>query len=471
MSGKLRYYDFFVGRLTFTTPLHVGSMDPSPATDSPLLRDAGGRIYLPGTSVAGALRSRATEITDHNPGLREMVRVIFGDEGGMSRLWVEDAYPDAQYPILRDGVAIDPRFDAAKPRAKFDMETTPVNTDFDLTLRLITREGDPCDEMRSMVFTLMEDFRTGKIPLGAAKTRGLGRCSFGFTWRVLDFSKRADLAGYLATRNIEVLPHPDPPVPIHALCLRPNALEVRITMAVDGSPFLIKGVLVDEDYDACFTTVADARSSGAPIEFIPGSSIKGVLRSRARKILLTLGGNACLNAGGSNCSDKLTQLVKTDQKRRDDRGFIDKHSCSICRLFGNGYLAGRISFPDAFFSGPRIKKPLDCVAIDRFTGGAASGKLFDFCPVSAGTVDIGFQVRDPTDFDRHLVLLLVRDLWRPLLPIRIGYGKSKGFGLLTCKKVMVNGTELEGFNAVQLKSAMSPNGVTWNKGWWQDDDT
>src|SRR5216117_3113234 len=44
------------GTLVARTPLHVGGLGEDVDTDLPLARDGAGRLYAPGTSLAGALR-------------------------------------------------------------------------------------------------------------------------------------------------------------------------------------------------------------------------------------------------------------------------------------------------------------------------------------------------------------------------------------------------------------------------------
>src|SRR5262245_39483468 len=49
------------GTLVARTPLHVGGLGDDVDTDLPLARDGAGRLYAPGTSLAGALRQWCVE--------------------------------------------------------------------------------------------------------------------------------------------------------------------------------------------------------------------------------------------------------------------------------------------------------------------------------------------------------------------------------------------------------------------------
>ena len=49
----------FLARVTieFLTPFHVGNGQPDDLTDSPVIRDPSGLPTIPGSSIAGVLRS------------------------------------------------------------------------------------------------------------------------------------------------------------------------------------------------------------------------------------------------------------------------------------------------------------------------------------------------------------------------------------------------------------------------------
>ena len=53
---KLTHWEFFEGTLSFKTPVHIASTGITLETDSALLKTANGKFYIPGSSMAGALR-------------------------------------------------------------------------------------------------------------------------------------------------------------------------------------------------------------------------------------------------------------------------------------------------------------------------------------------------------------------------------------------------------------------------------
>lgn len=466
IQSKLLYYDFYIGELIFETSIHIGCSEIAADTDSPLLRDVSGRHYLPGSSIIGPMKARACEIFKGN---EDLIKNVFGfqEEGKdgksfMSRLKIEDAYPEIETAAtsIRDGVAIDRSLGSASPGAKYDMEITPFDIHYPFSMRLELRKDDKFDEMRSIVEGLINEFKNGRIKLGGGKSRGLGRCTLTCECYCLDFSNNAEVAKFLLNRNPIQLPKLAIPDPIPT---SPNYLQIEIDLLIKDSPFLIKHGLDDDEYDAVFTKVMS--NNGGETDYIPGASIKGVLRARAEKIVRTLSGIACPVVGINSCSHSISNEIDKYKSKVNDPVFIKGKSCPICRLFGNGYLASRIVFDDTFFDASHQvqKKVFDNVAIDRFTGGAVEGKLFNSVPVVSGKINVRFSIKDPTNFDKALLLFLLRDLKEGFPPIRFGYGKTKGYGFLGCGGISINGRKLDGNDFLGLLEK-PPTLENWWKG-------
>ena len=77
------------GTLVARTPLHVGGHGDDVDTDLPLARDGSGKLYIPGTSFAGALRQWCEQafgepFVDRHWGFQE------ADKGHASYVVVED---------------------------------------------------------------------------------------------------------------------------------------------------------------------------------------------------------------------------------------------------------------------------------------------------------------------------------------------------------------------------------------------
>jgi CRISPR/Cas system CSM-associated protein Csm3 (group 7 of RAMP superfamily) len=81
-----------------------------------------------------------------------------------------------------------------------------------------------------------------------------------------------------------------------------------------------------------------ARGSGAQLPCIPGSAVKGKVRSRCEALAQTLKLSVC--------------TVPTDRSEQETRGErrCKRHLCVICRLFGSPYTAGPLHFSDALLT-------------------------------------------------------------------------------------------------------------------------
>lgn len=214
--------------------------------------------------------------------------------------------------------------------------------------------------------------------------------------------------------------------------------------------------------------------------YIPGSSLKGVLRSHFEKIARTLNttpGVVCdpfrkANLTGDrgdpvtcdgyeevSCGEKF-QLMKvtksggyTNRKPiQPGNAYVYENSCPACRLFGSTFFASRFSVSDGYLqpgSKADIKKR-DLVGIDRLTGGASAGAKFDLAAICPGAkFESEIHLLNFECWQLGAVLLLLDDLNHGF--IRIGYGASRGFGDVTCDLGQVSITMIGRGNGTQKK--------------------
>jgi len=153
------------------------------------------------------------------------------------------------------------------------------------------------------------------------------------------------------------------------------------------------------------------------LPYIPGSSLKGVLRNLAEVIARSMGMNVC-NPFRSECNAE--------------------NACVVCRIFGNQQIASHITVYDGI--PVRDSKPLTSVpvlrrvgvGIDRLLGGSARGVLYDDEFVTVGT-EFTFKVKlvniDLESKNVEEVAVLHRMLkWLVEEGIAIGGRTSVGFG-------------------------------------------
>jgi CRISPR/Cas system CSM-associated protein Csm3 (group 7 of RAMP superfamily) len=442
------------GTLILDTPTCLGSGDADSPTDLPLLRDSiSDRALLTGSSIAGALRNYLRE-REHGYMASEqannLATVLFGgmqsdDDGNQSSLIIDDAI--STKPIqseLRDGVKINSITRTAADKAKYDLELLQAGTEFPLCFELLIEAEDRKITLIKAIATEMQLAETNyfsnfffkwlayqyknkatllkslaialsglqnhEISLGMKKRRGFGRCHVK-EWQVWNFNLEdaSDRTAWLLFERE---------------CTKSPVITNKIADAL--------GVVLDEKEDerdrltiqATFKLVGSLliRSGQAetgrapdvvhlkshrpgktdPKPVLSGTSLAGVLRHRAERIVKTL----------DSCSPIVEHLF----------GFVNGKQAKASRLVVHE---------------KTIEKAADLVqtriAIDRFTGGAYHGALFQEQPVFGGDetcVAIELELRQPKDCEIGLLLLLIKDLWTSDLPVggesSIGRGRLKG---------------------------------------------
>ena len=135
-------------------------------------------------------------------------------------------------------------------------------------------------------------------------------------------------------------------------------------------------------------------------------------------------------------------------------------------MFGNGYLASKIIFSDAKISDFETKK-FDNVAINRFTSGPVESALFNSMTAVKGEFEWRIKVKDPINEEIALILFVIKDLVNEYNPISIGYGKTKGYGIVRteAKSVMINGNSYSDY--IKMKEKIFEE---WKTKWGKKND-
>ena len=207
-----------------------------------------------------------------------------------------------------------------------------------------------------------------------------------------------------------------------------NECIIELAIRPDG-PILIKsGIETVSGPDMAFVRTW---RNGEPQVFLPGSSLKGVLRTHAERIARTFDETkACDPFSKDGPTMFCGRRFETRKKRFNEspsNAQVYAGSCPICRLFGSTWYGGRLATADAYAEGrPPGTEQRDGVGIDRFTGGAARGAKFELEVVTSGTFLTTLHIRNFELWQLGLVGFLLQDLKDGL--IRVGMGKSRGLG-------------------------------------------
>lgn len=465
-------YRVLTATLQARTAVHIGSGKDNEITDALVRRDASGKFIIPGTALAGALRTLLTRLAPRLGGGE--CKALTGKSGScscgvchlMGDINPSDDSPSTSessrllvfnatlcggnpLPFIRDGVGID-RVTGAAARAgsvKFDLETLPAGTKFDLRLEL--RGTTPEDER--LLAAGLAEWQAGRLWLGGRVARGLGAFDLNdLAYKTHGLETSAAVLDFLADDE-----------PWGTAQTQPNWLTeqvqaIRITPS--DNPYAAKGwVMITGTLQAEGPLLTnDTSFSGragfdhAPLlttwdalngPVLAGSGLRGVLRSHAERLARTMtthlvhekGGNflqqcpACnpveSRAGEAlaSCDALLKDKVSSDEFVKDD------HLCLACRLFGSTRRGSRLLVEDAAFSGEKpTLKMFDFLAIDRFTGGAADTAKFDALALWKPAFELRLYLDNPQDWELGWLALVLRDLQDGWLAV--GFGAAKGFG-------------------------------------------
>lgn len=228
------------GVLTALTALHIGSGAGNDLSDSLLRRDVDGNLLIPGTAIAGVLRTwltrtapllgfdlclalwpqaawRARQAEQGNlstgarsgcgcPVCRLMGDIVPTDgakPSAASRLYVYNApLMTGGSTQVRDGVGIDRQTGAAAraARAKFSLETLPAGAQFRLHLELREPRRDSGDLATDelLLAALLAEWQEGRLRLGGDTRRGLGAFRLGdLAYQEQDLHQAETLMAYL----------------------------------------------------------------------------------------------------------------------------------------------------------------------------------------------------------------------------------------------------------------------------------
>lgn len=492
--------------LAARTPLHVGGMGASVDTDLALAINGAGDYYVPGTSLAGALRGWLLTRALDDQSAKEKIEALWGwqekSAGHASFVLIEDARisppPGKQivFTEIRDGVGIDRVTGAAANQIKFDRAILPRGTQlsFEMLVELAADQDNPKNPRkkidkseerniaRFLTQRVLTALQAGQIRFGAAKSRGLGRVTV--LKKEICEQQLRNKAGLLATlRGQGATPQAAIGEPV-TLQKAPR-LEIDISWKPCG-PLMVKAE--HEGFAVDMLPLVSSRDvmTGALSFVLPGSSIKGALRSQAERIIRTLWK---LNAE-KIVEHKRDFINQIETKRKGEEtsligwlfgiaGKPDQADDELTRLPGVSALtiddcyADNVSFNEQQWSAveqakderdekgemelhkclkvANLEKAQQAfhVAIDRWLGGAADSALYSVLEPHGVTwehlnlaLDLA-RLPDEAMKQRAVMLLLLtlRDFAAGRIPL--GFGTNRGMGAVEVTDVKFTTHECE----------------------------
>jgi len=427
-------------------------------------RDPWDRPQIPGASLAGALRELVRGYLPADDGTDTSDR-LFGRllpsgsatatvDSEASSIWVlggrlldgHEAGADTVAGLIRAATAIDRHRGAARAHSLRLEELLPAGTRFEVFLRW---DDADADDLNLFLTHLM----AWQPMIGHGVSRGRGRCAVETVrYGSLDLARPDDLLRWVTGSGPklirEVAAQPAVPLPGQGSIGNGEPLAT-ISVSIVGPLRIGSGRVSERTAGTDGPRVSLIVDEGGPL--VPGSTLKGLFRSRMEYILRSVAGRdaACQNQSCGRC-----------------------WPCGVLGYAGGSDPArssvgvrGRLRFTDARVTNG-IPATRTHVAIDRFTGGAGRlsrdpatavqrapdpgdepaetgrGLLFTVQTLEHGgfTVvieDLGLDSEEREDA-RALLRLVLQDLQDGL--VGVGGGMARGYGSITVDIAEVEST-------------------------------
>ncbi len=491
------------GKLKALTGIHTGSGDSTETTDSPVFRNIEGEIIIPGTTIAGSLRTLATRIAPHL-GFKKCIALdktppiescncpicdLFGsinpgknsDEGTASKIWIYDAILESDAKTsIRDGVGIDreTRSSARTAQAKYDFETVPKGSVFIFRLAL---QDSVTDDQEKILASILREWTEGRCYIGGNVARGLGNMQLvEIKVSAIDISSIENLMVFLREdeHSKATIEEKD------WLNSKANAAKELIKNSAGNAPLYnsfaqidfnlkLNGGFVINDIQRAIQSGFDFCPKMENSNFIlPGSSLRGILRFNAEKIarsLATLSSEsrddfltkcpACNPFADENTPLTSCNAILHKYISKYRNGEIkDEQFCLACQFFGNLYKGSRLLVSDSYLiTSPQIKI-MDFLAIDRFTGGRKEGAKFDALVLWQPSFKVRIFIENPKEWQLGWLILVLKELKDGL--VSIGFGQNKWFGKATIENETIKlGAISDEFIPTGLKISNSFEGI------------
>lgn len=409
------------GTLVLDAPLLIGAGGSGAGNeiDTEVLKTKAGQPFIPGTSLAGALREFMT--AENALGMR----LLFGTEAAYERqhnaAWqssirIDDIKLNNVEIVVRDGVSLDEITGTTIEHHKFDYEAVGSGATgkffAEITQRGIhERYGDA---MKEAVDLLAHRLAAG-FSLGAHTAKGFGEVYVrDLQVRRYDFKNPAHVRAWLGSEGkSEALVEPE-------VYERQKGFYAKDDCVLEAK-FALKSSLLVRDYARAMEVKTAERmdDKGTSVQalmlrendhwLIPGASIKGALRHRAAEILRKLDIDSTL-------LDRMMGPSLDRIKEKPEEKWKSRLLVSEVRLEDG--VAARLQ--------TRVR-------IDRFTGGKIPTSLFTEAPVwqtekERAVLSMRLVLHEPKEEERAWQIGLLLLLLKELSLGRLALGGEKGIG-------------------------------------------
>jgi len=397
----------FLFKLGLVTPLCVSSGEAQ-WTDCDVQRDYFGTPFVPGTSLAGAMRGYL-ELT----GSQREADSLFGADK-ISSLQISDGHfnknndnnGSSVQTVVRDGVKLKNRI--AVDGAKFDMEAVEAGVGMTFSMLLTIRnETSLLATLKKIIYGL----DSGDIRLGAKKNRGFGQIAIKSLYvREFDFSQKDDVEKWLGFQ----LDNPsqyDKVTNIDQWKIAGNPYaKVTVPLELTGGISIRRYSVKTGEADFCHITYPGKVET--PV--IPGSSWTGAIRDRSSVIIREIIALRFPDISADEMEERVNGLIDMAF------GFVRERTKEACQ--------SHVIIDESQLEKSRRLR-ITRNKIDRFSGATVDGALFTEEAYFGGTTCLNVKIwkNDGCDWIIGLLQLVFDDLDSGYMPVGGQVGIGRGY--------------------------------------------
>lgn len=307
------------------SPLHIGGEN-----GEVLIEKENSLVYIPGTTIAGAFRAYLKGVSYEN------IDQLFGKDK-ISKVFFYDSYQKLNAMEVRPAVKINSEYGVEEN--KFERDFIAQGHNFSVKIEIFAEDEKSFKDFERAIYTAIAAMNNGDITLGSYKSTGAGQFTvLSLKESNIDLTTKLGLFDYLKSNNKFIDRKIDD--------INKLAFESKdITFLLKGdleTPILIKGEDVMDEKRADGENMKNAKGD----YIIPGTSLKGILRAEAERILSYL------------------NKEELEEKIFGSKGNNKNKKNSKIKCF------------DSIIEEPKVAK-YNRIKIDKFTGGVVNGAKMD----------------------------------------------------------------------------------------------